>query len=93
MGNFLIWLFLGELIAGGIAAFAVTISWIPIILLPHLWQAKRLWGVAKIGIFIIGSFLVTVVANLVSAGAIFLLDIFAEPRTTLWWGGLWGVFS
>lgn len=93
LGNFLVWLFFGELIAAGMGLGAVTISSIPIIFLPDLWRAKRLWGVAKIGIFLIGFFLATLFSGLVSVAALWLLDVFSEPRTTLWWGELWGTIS
>lgn len=93
LGNFVAWLFFGEFIAGGIGLFAVTISSIPIILLPHLWRSPSLWGIAKIGIFILAIILTTVISSLVSAGALGLLNIFADLRATLWWGELWGVIS
>ena len=93
IGNFIVWLFLGEVIAGGIAGLALTAAYVPLILLPQLWHSRRIWGIVKIVIFVLLGVACALIAGLISIGALKLVDIFAELRTTLWWAELWGVAS
>ena len=91
IGNFVVWIFFGQAIGGGIAIFAITVASIPLVLLPHLWNSKGIWGIAKVGIFIFIVAVSAVISGLISFGALKLLNKFADLRTTLWWAELWGV--
>jgi hypothetical protein len=93
LGNFIAWLLFGNLIALFGAGIAVTISFLPVIILPLLWYKPGIWGVAKIGLFAAALLLTTVAANLMSILNLAVLDWVAELRTTIWWGELWGVIS
>ena len=91
IGNFLVWFLFGEFVAGFAGFLAVTLSWAPLALLPFLWDSRRIWGIGKIAIFVVGLPLATGLAGLVSALSLGLIDFFAPLRATLWWAQLWGV--
>ena len=91
IGNFLLWLLFGELLLGTVAWLAIVASMLPIGLLPMLWDTPRIWGIGKIGIFVIGLAGSAVVAGLISVVALRILNAVAGLRTTLWWAELWGV--
>jgi len=93
LGNFIVWLLFGNVIALFGAGIAITISFLPLIILPSLWYNSGIWGVAKIGLFVAALLLTTVVANLMSVLNLTVLDWVVELRTTIWWGELWGVIS
>ena len=93
IGNFFLWLFFGELVIGTIAGFAVTMSLLPVALLPILWDSLRIWGIGKIGLFVIGLAISAAASGFISVVALRLLNWVAGLRTTLWWAELWGVAS
>ena len=92
IGNFILWMFFGEIILGAIGGLAVTTAVSPIAFLPALWHS-RMWGIAKVLLFVIGVIISAFVSGIMSFASIWLLDVFATPRTTLWWAELWGVAS
>lgn len=91
MGNFILWMFFGQLFVLSIGGLAFSAAFVPIGLLPRLWHS-RIWGIAKILLFVIIIIISLVISAILSWASIWLLDVYATPRTTQWWAGLWGVF-
>jgi hypothetical protein len=90
IGNFIVWIFFGQAIGFTIQGLAVTTAGIPIAILPSLWHTHKIWGILKIAVFLVCLIVTTLLTSYISAGALWLLDVFADLRTTLWWSELWG---
>ena len=93
IGNFILWLFFGEMVVAFLGGLAITVSFLPLAFLPGLWHSNKVWGIAKIGIFILMVVASVIFASLLSFGALWFVDKFAVLRTSLWWAELWGVAS
>jgi len=50
-----------------------------------------MWGVFKIVLFLVILVIATLLSGIISVAVLWLLDVFATLRTTLWWAELWGV--
>ena len=92
IGNFIAWLFLGEVVGLLIGGLPLSVASLPIAALPMLWHS-RIWVIAKIPLFVICMGITYFISFLLSFLSISLLDVFATPRTTIWWAGLWGFAS
>lgn len=91
IGNLFLWFLFGQLVAGFVGVLTVTVSWAPVILLPILWESRRIWGIGKIALFAAGLLASVVLSSFISILALQGLDSVAGLRTTLWWARLWGV--
>ena len=69
----------------------ITIATIPLVALPLLWHTPKIWGIAKIVIFVVGMTIATVVANLATLMGFGLINALGGARLSLWWAELWGV--
>jgi hypothetical protein len=91
IGNFVVWLLLGFAIAGTLGGLPILASYAPFVWLPPLWHSRKIWGIAKIMIFIVGFALTLIFSGMLSALALWVLDFVVDLKTTLWWAEFWGV--
>jgi len=91
IGNFVVWLLLGFAIAGTLGWLPILASYAPFVWLPPLWHSRKIWGIAKIMIFIVGFALTLIFSGMLSALALWVLDFVVDLKTTLWWAEFWGV--
>ena len=90
IGNPLLFFLFGWTVSGVLESIPMLISIIPIVTLPIIWEAEKIWGIFKIGAYIPVFVLSWALSNLMVTFNIWLLDIVATPRTTIWWSQLWG---
>jgi len=74
----------------GLYAFPISISILPLLFLPALWNTPRIWGVIKIVIFVAGLVLATAIAGMVSVLSFLLVNFFSVADLSLRWAKLWG---
>ena len=91
ISNFFGWIIFGGVVTAGIAILAISVSSIPIFTLPMLWHAQKLWGVAKITLFIVVVVVSVLASGLLSIGGLWFVDLVGDLRLSLWWSDLWGV--
>ena len=93
ISNLFWWIFFGEAITAAIAGLAITVSYMPIAILPMFWHSKKLWGVAKIILFVISVVICTLLSGVLSVGGLWFVDLVGDLKLSLWWSDLWGVSS
>ena len=71
-------------------AMAPTIAFLPMAWLPSLWNKEGMWGIVKILVFIVGWIAATIASSLVQVFNFWVLSLFSNPWTTMWWANLWG---
>ena len=90
IGNPILFFLFGWTVAGILVSIPMLIAIIPIFTLPIIWEAEKIWGIFKIGAYIPVFVLSWALSNLMVTFNIWLLDIVATPRTTIWWSQMWG---
>jgi len=93
IGNFFMFVLFGELIVGFLGCLAIIVSYLPLAYLPSIWHSKRMWGIVKIGAFILAVLASVIIASLLSIAGLWFVDKFADLRLSMWWAELWGIAS